>query len=303
MTTLTLRLDDLAHGGDAVGHHEGQAVFVPLGIPGETVRVALEEQRGTYARGRLLEVLEPAASRVAPPCPYFGLCGGCQWQHIAYEAQLEHKRRIVADLLARLGGQPDAPVRPALGMDDPWAYRNHVQLKMDRQGRIGYYALKSHAVVPVEQCLITHPLVDELWDALEIELEDLDGIGLRAGAATGEQMVILEGHPGDLPELEVDFPVACVYLAGESLAVLAGDSHIHEALLGRRFRLSAPSFFQVNTAQAERLAEAVRTYLDLQPDEALLDAYCGVGTFALLLADAAGSVLGIESSPWAIEDA
>jgi 23S rRNA (uracil1939-C5)-methyltransferase len=303
MAVATITLNNMAHGGDAVGQHEGRTVFVPLGIPGETVRVQLEEERRGVTHARLLEVLEPSPDRVEPPCPYFGLCGGCHWQHISYPAQLRYKQQIVREQMARIG-RLDLPVSETLGMGDPWRYRNHVQLRLDRRGRIGYYALRSHDVVPVEECLVIHELLDDLWGALDVEWEDLDRISLRAGLNTGEQMVVLEASDGEPPELEVDFPVNCIYMAdADSLYVLAGDSHYHERLGELDFQVSGPSFFQVNTAQAERMIELVGRELALEPGQKLLDAYCGVGTFALSLGRGAGRVLGIESSTWSVGDA
>ena len=304
MKPATITLTDMAHGGDAVGRHEDQVVFVPLGVPGETVRIELEPSEKRFTRGRIVEVLQPADSRIEAPCPYFGLCGGCQWQHIDYSVQLELKRKIVIDLLERLGSVRAPQVEPVLGMETPWAYRNHVQLKCDQRGRIGYYALKSHDVVSVDRCLVTDPLLNDMWDALEIEFEGLTSIALRAGVATGEQMLILEGKAGDEPALEVDLPVSCVYTCGtDELLILAGRTHLHEELLGRRYQISAPSFFQVNTHQAERLVETVQTFLKPEPQHRLLDAYSGVGTFAHALAEQVQEVVGIESSPWAIKDA
>lgn len=304
MTTITLKLDDMAHGGDAVGLYEGKVVFVPLGIPGETVRVQLVEERRRFSHGRLVQVLKPAPERVAPPCRYFGLCGGCQWQHIDYEAQLRFKQHIVCSQIERIARQSNPVVRPVIGMHIPWAYRNHVQFRVDRRGQLGYYASKSHDVVPVDECWITHPLLNELREALDVQFEGLQRISLRAGIATGEQMVIFEGDSRMPPALVVDRPVSCLYRSGpEGITIMAGNSTYHEKLGNHAFRISAPSFFQVNTLQAERIIDVVRGYLDLQPDETLLDAYCGVGTFAISLKPYCSRALGIEVSPWAIEDA
>jgi 23S rRNA (uracil1939-C5)-methyltransferase len=317
MTTAIVTLHDMAFGGDAVGRlDDGRVVFVPLAIPGETVRIQIVEERKGYARARLLEVPEPSPDRVEPPCRFFGLCGGCRWQHIAYPAQLRFKTEIVRAQLERIGRQVDPPVSPMLGMEVPWAYRNHVRLQVDGRGRVGYHALRSHDVVPVDECRITHELLNELWDALDVEFEGLRRIALRAGIATGEQMVIFEGDDPELPELEVDMPISCLYQVSsgvadveadsapvEGLVVLAGESVIHERLLERTFRISGPSFFQTNTLQAEQLVRVVGEFLALRPGEALLDVYCGVGTFALSLGAEAGRLMGIEGSPWAIEDA
>ncbi len=304
MTSLTLTLTDISHGGEAVGRHDGKVIFVPLAIPGETVRVELTEQREHYAHARLLEVLAPSPGRVTPPCPWYGRCGGCHWQHIDYPTQLTLKRDIVRTQLERLGKQRDPQVQPTLGMDEPWAYRNHAQVVTDAQGRLGYNAPKSHTVVPVETCAILHPLLDELWSALDLEAGAPPRIVLRAGIGTGEQMVILEGDDNAVPDLEVDLPVSCLYQAADgTLTLLVGDDHYHERLAGRNYRVSAPSFFQVNTAQAERMLEVVREYASLQPGQALLDAYCGVGALGLSLLQPGVRLVGIESSPWAIDDA
>ena len=304
MGGIILTLHDLGYSGEAVGNYEGQVVFVPLGIPGETVRVELTEIHTHYARARLLEVLEPSPDRVTPRCPYFGLCGGCHWQHIAYPAQLRFKRELLLTQLRHLGKQPHPLVRPVIGMDDPWAYRNHVQLTMNPREGLGYQALRSHEVVAVDECWIIHPLLEELWAALDVDPEGPPRVSLRAGVATGEQLILFEGDEDEPPELELDLPVSCVYRNSQgALTILAGNSFYHERLAGRTFRISAPSFFQVNTLQTERMLEVLGEYLALQPHERLLDAYCGVGTFALSFAAQAAHVTGIESSPWSIDDA
>lgn len=304
MTAITLILRDLGYSGEAVGDYEGQVIFVPLGIPGEVVRVELTEVHRRYARARLLEVLEPSSERVVPRCAYFGRCGGCHWQHIAYPAQLRFKQQLLAMQLQRLGKQPHPLVRPVIGMDEPWAYRNHVQLTMDPHEGLGYQALRSHEVVAVDECWIIHPLLEELWAALDMDPEGPSRVSLRAGIATGEQLILFEGDDEEPPALELDMPISCVYQGPVgSPIVLAGDDHYHERLGERAFRVHALSFFQVNTAQAERLLEVVREYLSPRGDERLLDAYCGVGPFALSLAPWVAHVTGIESSPWAFQDA
>jgi 23S rRNA (uracil1939-C5)-methyltransferase len=301
---LQVQLTDMAHGGEAVGRHAGKAIFVPFGIPGESVRVEVMQDKGRFAHTRLLEVLTPAPQRVPPPCPHFGTCGGCHWQHVAYPAQLEYKRSIVQAQLQRLAGLPDANVRPTAGMPDPWRYRNHVQFSVSDDGQLGFMAASSHRVIPIEECLLLHPLLAELYDALDMELPGLQRLALRAGIRSGEQMLILEMGNDEPPELELDLPISCVLLLADGSAVtLVGSPYIHEQLAGRSYRLSAPSFFQVNTTQAEALLRQVCTYLSPGPGDVVLDAYCGVGTFALSLATTTRQVIGIESSASAIADA
>ncbi len=301
---LTVTLSDMAHGGEAVGRFEGKAIFVPYAIPGETVRVQVVSDKGRFARARLLEVVTPSPHRVSPPCPYFGVCGGCHWQHVDYRAQLDYKRSIVLNQLQRIAGVKDAVVRPTLGMADPWHYRNHVQFSASDDGELGFMAAGSHRVVPVERCLLMHGLIDELYESLDIELPGLRRLSLRAGVNTGERMIVLEMEEDQPPEVEVDLPVSFVLLLADGTPVtLLGSPCIHERLGDRTYRLSAPSFFQVNTQQAETLVSLVRAYSNASADDTILDGYCGVGTFALELARTAGQVIGIESSASALADA
>ena len=301
---LTLSLSDMAFGGEAVGRSEGKAVFVPYALPGDVVRVEVVSDKGRYARARLLDIVTPSPYRVAAPCPYFGVCGGCQWQHVEYTAQLEYKRSIVLSQLQRIAGLADAPVRSTYRMDEPWHYRNHVQFSVSEDGQLGFMAAGSHRVVPIAACLVMHALLTELYDAVDIELPGLRRLSLRAGIGTGERMIVLEMEDDQPPEVEVDLPISFVLSLSDGTPVtLLGSSYIHEQLAGRIYRLSAPSFFQVNTHQAETLISLVRTYLKATAGSTVVDAYCGVGTFALELARTAGQVVGIESSAAALADA
>ena len=303
--TLELQLTAMAHGGSALGRHEGQVIFVPYSIPGERVRVEVVESHARWARARLLEVLEPSPQRVEPPCPYFGPdgCGGCHFQHIAYQAQAEYKQQVVADQLARLGGLRDVQVEDIIGAAEPWGYRNHVQFSIGPDARLGFLAADSHRVVGVDQCLLTDPLLDELWAALDMEWPQLCRLSLRCGSATGDRMAIFElDHYEDF-DIEVDFPVSCVLLLADGEAVvLMGSAHLTEHVAGRDYRISAGSFFQVNTAGAEALVALVGEYLAPQGDETLLDLYCGVGLFGLALAGRVGHVVGIEEAGSAAAD-
>lgn len=310
---ITLDLTAIAHGGEAFGRHEGKVVFVPYTLPSERVRARLVDDHERWARAELVEVLTADDDRVDPPCPYFGpgLCGGCQWQHIRYERQLTLKQEIVADQLRRLGRLPDPPVRPTLSVGEPFAYRNHVQFAVHPEGKLGFARAGSHEIIPIERCLLLHPLLDELHSALQFDEEEpgpalaewLQRLSLRAGVTTGQQLVLFEGRSDEPPELEVDLPVSCVFLARDGrLQPLIGPPYIEEQVTGRVYRVSATSFFQVNTAGAEVLVSLVRRYLDPQPNDTLLDAYCGVGLFGLALSDQVGHLIGIEEDPHACED-
>lgn len=300
-----LHLTAIAHGGEALGRHEGKVVFVPYAIPGETVRVEVVQEKARWARARLLEVLDPSPDRVEPPCPYFGpgRCGGCQWQHVAYARQLTLKQEIVRDQLTRLGHLPDPPVRPTRAVGEPWGYRNHAQFAVDPQGHIGFRVGGSHEIIPVDRCLLLHPLLDELHEALDLELPELARLSLRAGIAMEEQMLILETKKDAAPGLEVDVAMSAVLLRRrDPPLILAGRAYIEEEVAGHRYRVSAESFFQVNTAGAEALMETVAAGLEPGPDDRLLDAYCGVGLFGLALAERVAEVTGIEAAPIACVD-
>lgn len=306
MPPIALQFTTMAHGGEAMGRHNGKVIFVPYAIPREEALVEIIEDKGSYARAQLVKILSPSPYRVEPPCPHFGpgKCGGCQWQHVAYQAQLEFKAAVVRDQLARLGRLPDVSVKPTIPSPSPWHYRNHVQFAASDDGRLGFIATDGRRVEPIQVCYLLHPLLDELFTALDVELPGLVRLSLRAGTGTGDQMIIFETQDDEPPALESDLPVSCVLLLSNGTPInLIGNNYITELVAGRRFRISATSFFQVNTAVAEELIRLVGHYLAPAGNEVLLDAYCGVGTFALSLADKVGHVIGIEEAAGAVADA
>ncbi|MGC9398673.1 MAG: 23S rRNA (uracil(1939)-C(5))-methyltransferase RlmD [Anaerolineae bacterium] len=296
----------LAHGGEAIGRHEGRAIFVPYTMPGERVRVEIVEDHQRYARARLVEVLEPTPARVTPGCPYFGpdKCGGCQLQHIAYPVQVRLKGRVVVDQLQRIGKFDAPPVLEPIPDARGWEYRNRALFHTTEEGIPGFLAAGSQEVYPVEDCLILHPLLSQLYRSLQMQQPNVEKMELRVGAATGDLMVILQTYDEEPPSLEVDFPLSIVQVRHDTTPTpLVGLDYITEVVHGREFRISATSFFQVNSAQAEQLVTLVLDALDLEGDEVVVDAYCGVGLFTAFIADQANLVVGIELNPDAIDDA
>ena len=302
--TLDLELTAMAHGGTALGRHEGRVIFVPYAIPGERVRVELVEEHQRWARARLVEILRPSPHRVKPPCPYFGQdkCGGCQWQHIDYEEQLRLKAEVMTDQLLRIGGLEVAVEEP-IGAEEPWSYRNHMQFYVTEDGHLGFLTADSRDVIPVEECYIIEPLLDDLWMALDMYWPQLYRLTLRGGAATGDLMAVFElDHYEDF-DIEVDFPVSCVLLLADGeTAVLMGEPHFREEVAGREYRISAASPFQVNSGGAEALVGLVREFLAPGGDETLLDVYSGVGLFGLALAGEVGRVIAVEEDAGAAAD-
>ncbi|MFN2227133.1 MAG: class I SAM-dependent RNA methyltransferase, partial [Anaerolineae bacterium] len=287
---IELALTAMAHGGSALGRHEGRVIFVPYAIPGELVRVRLTEEHTRWARAELVEVVRPSPHRVEPPCPYFGpdRCGGCQFQHIDYDAQVRFKQEVVADQLARIG-KLDVPVEEPIGAAQPWDYRNNVQFHVTDEGYLGFLTADTNNIIPIEDCLIIDPLLDEVWTAFDMHWPEIYRLSLRCGSATGDRMAIFELDEYQDFDIEVDFPVSCILMMpdGESV-VLMGDTSLVEYVAGRDYRISAGSFFQVNTGGAEALVALVREVLELRRGDTLLDLYCGVGLFGLALAGEVG---------------
>lgn len=303
--TLNLKLDAMAQGGEAIGRDEsGRVVFVPYAIAGEYVVVEIVAAKKNLARARLVEIVTPSPARVAPRCEHFGACGGCHWQHIAYDQQLRFKTAIVREQFARIGQLPEAPVRDTIGMSEPWRYRNNAQFQLDAAGHLCYRALESHDLVAIRECHILHPLLDEMFRALQFEGAEFVEVMLRAGTRTGEKFIVLEGRDDTPPEISVDEPVSMAYRTprGEIIPLVGKDA-LHEELRGRLFRVSPPSFFQVNTTMATTLIELVEDYLAPRPSDILLDAFSGVGTFGLSLAARVARVIAIEEVKRAVEDA
>jgi 23S rRNA (uracil1939-C5)-methyltransferase len=279
-----LTLEDMAYEGGCVAHDGERTVFVDYGLPGETVVAEIYRERAGVFFGRTVEVVKPSPRRVAAPCAYFGQCGGCQWQHVDYAHQLKLKRDIVRDQLRRIGRFEDPPVSPTVGCEDPWGYRNHVRFTAKPRGEIGFVQRGTHRFLRVDDCKIADPWINELLPRLQGKASGLHQVAIRRGVNTGEVMI--------QPDLSAIAP-----------DIESGQKHYHEELLGQRFRVHGASFFQTNTPQAERLISLVREKLDPQPHETLVDAYAGVGTFAVILAPLVKRVIAIEESPSAVDDA
>jgi len=268
--------------------------------------VEVVEDKGRYARAQLLEVLQPSPARVDPPCPYFGpgRCGGCHWQHIAYPVQARLKGLVVVDQLQRIGKFEDPPVLEPIPDERGWEYRNHARFSIDAHGHPGFMAAGSNDVYAIDDCLIIDPLLSRLLTSLDMSLVDLEWMELRVGTATGDLMMVLQTVDEDAPSLIVDFPLSIVQVCHDNtIAPLIGLDYISEIVHGREFRISATSFYQVNSAQATCLVDLVMEALDLKGYEKVLDAYCGVGLFTAFLSEQASFVTGIEVNHAAVMDA
>ena len=335
-TVHTLDFTGYTAEGMGVARLEGRVVFVPRVIQGERWRVRLEKVNKNVAWGRGVEMLLPSPERLRPDCPLYGRCGGCQFRHMTYAEELRAKGRRIADALERVGRvRLDLP--PVLGAEDPLRYRSKVQFPVaeDRRGlSVGYYRPRSHDVLDAPDCLLQPRAVTRLREAFKSWMEDhrvpayneKTGVGLVRHLyvrtnSRDESLVCVVANGEGLPHaqaltdalrraepgltgvvLNVNTRDTNVIL-GERYAALWGRDWLEETLCGLTFRLSVPSFFQVNHAQTEVLYRNALDFARLSGTETVLDLYCGTGSISLALARRAGRVVGAEVVPQAVEDA
>ncbi|WP_019913621.1 23S rRNA (uracil(1939)-C(5))-methyltransferase RlmD [Paenibacillus sp. HW567] len=376
---VMLDIVGMTHEGEGVGRVEGFTLFVSGALPGEKVRAKVLKTKKQYGYAKLLELVQASSARIAPPCPIYSQCGGCQLQHMDYAAQLAWKRQLVVDNLQRIGklqiaetdsslakavrdgdsaertdgevlsgraalAGPEASrtggivVRPTLGMDEPWRYRNKAQVPIGvTEGGLvgGFYSRGSHRIVDMETCLIQHEHNDSVVAAVKRIGRELGisayneetGRGLlrhvvvKKAFRTGEMMLVLVTNGRDIPHQDAwigsireQLPqVASIcqnvntqrtnVIFGSETRVLWGRDVIYDYIGDVQFAISARSFYQVNPAQTEVLYGKTVEYAGLTGNETVIDAYCGIGTISLFLAQHAAKVYGVEIVPEAIEDA
>jgi len=324
-----VRVSSLAHGGDGVGRlADGRTVFVNGGCPGDLARVRIREDHDRWARGDAVELIEPSPDRVEPPCPYFGACGGCQWQHIAYGHQTAAKHAILTETLRRIGHLEDPGVEDTVPSPAHYGYRNKVELSAVAQPRglaLGFTRMGTAELMAVDACLLLPQQQQGLPKALAGALRFLASRGatgivrasIRASSA-GEVAVDVWTLAGPFPRAAAARVVADstgartvtrVIVRGAperreiaQVEILAGPPVWHETLAGDHYVVSAPSFFQVNTAAAIRLRSLVADMVGADGSTRVADLYAGVGTFTLPLARSGGATVAVEASRWALSD-
>jgi 23S rRNA (uracil1939-C5)-methyltransferase len=316
VTYHTVTLGTLARDGSAlaeitepneIGELHTRTLHVPAGLPGECVTIAVEspapppKRRKRYWKARpprvwITDVHHASPLRVQAVCPVFGQCGGCQLQHMRYEAQLEWKRSIVQELLRDIGDFEDPPVLETITCDNSWHYRNHMRFSVNREGQPGLTARGTHRVLPLEVCPIAHEQINQALHVLSTVPNQRPQVLMRCGVATGQ--ILIQPFPAES---------IISQLAEEALDV--HSETIEERLGGELFRIRPSSFFQTNTAQAEKMVAMVLEGLRVfgqhsqERQRTIIDAYCGVGTFALILARHVDKVIAIEESASAMKDA
>lgn len=330
-------ITSMGHEGEGVGRIDGIAVFVKGALKGERVIIEIEEVHKNYLRGRTVRILKESQHRVNPLCHYADRCGGCSLQHLSYKGQLEYKTQKVKDNLERIG-KIYTKVHYAIGMENPLNYRNKGQFVVGEIGRekiTGFYSFHSHEIVPVDNCLIQHPLSNKVVSVVKEWLNECDisvydrkkGKGLirhvvaKVAFKTGEVMAIIVINGEDIPckeelieALKEKVPgLKSVILnintrrtkmiLGNKNIVIYGKNTIEDFIKDLRFEISPLSFFQVNPIQTEILYDKAIEYAGLTGKEVVIDVYSGIGTISLFAAKKASFVYGIESVKEAVEDA
>lgn len=336
---LMLTFEDLTHDGNGVGKVDGYPLFVPYGLPGEEALVKVVKVNKKFGYGKLLEVKKPSPNRVQPPCNVFYQCGGCQIQHMNYEMQLQMKQNQVKNVLNKIAHLPDVPVHPTIGMDEPWRYRNKAALPVgEKNGELmtGFYRMRSHDIISnMETCIVQDKQNDEMVQAArdianrfgisayneETDRGVLRHIMVRTGKNTNEVMIIFITRTKHLPHkekivkalTEANPNIKSIIhnvndrrtnvIMGNKTYVIWGEPYIYDTIGDIRFGISAKSFYQINPVQTEKLYKKALEYAQLTKNDIVIDAYCGIGTISLFLAQKAKKVYGVEIVPEAIDDA
>ncbi|WLR42539.1 23S rRNA (uracil(1939)-C(5))-methyltransferase RlmD [Bacillus carboniphilus] len=338
--TFPLTIKRLGINGEGVGYFKKKVVFVEGALPGEEVVVQATKVHPKFTEAKIKKIRKHSKHRVDAPCPIFDSCGGCQLQHLEYNEQLNQKRDIVIQAMERHAKLKltDKQIKQTLGMKNPWEYRNKSQFQTGlKKGKVvaGLYALNSHELINIDHCIIQHPLTETVTNGVKRILQDLQipiynernrkglirTIVVRAAIHTKEVQVVFITAKEHIPkesllirEIENRLPQVKSIIKnvnGEKTSLIFGDKTLHlagkqvieERLGDLSFNLSARAFFQLNTEQTVVLYEEVKKAAKLTGNEKVVDAYCGVGTIGLWVADQAKEIRGMDVISDSIEDA
>ena len=281
-----LILEKMGNFGAPLAKFEGEFIEVLNGIPGEKVRARIYRfyrKKKQITAGIVTEILEPSVDRVVAPCVYFGTCSGCQLQHVRYDKQLEFKRQRILGFLDDYDLIKNIHVLPTIPSPDIWNYRNHARFTVRFQGQLGFSNRITRRFVRIDECKLMDGQINQVLIDLQDHVSETSNLSVRVGINTKQKLI--------QPKLN-----------NSEISIETGQKWYQETLLDHNFRVASPSFFQVNTLQAEKMILLVSELLNLKPDEILVDAYAGVGVFASLLATKVRKVIAIEESQSAVDD-
>ena len=295
---VQIKMEKMVYGGDCLGRlPDGRAVFVPFVLPGEIVNVEIIEDKKRFARAIPVELVEPSPDRIQPRCRHFTECGGCQYQHLSYAKQLAVKEDVLKDQLERIAKIYSPPMQTIVPSPDPWVYRNHVQFHLSQQGELGFVHSDGEHLLIIEECHLPQEPINQLWPQLILGAETgVYRLGIRQDSYD-DMMLIMEGDDPNPPEFSEDIAVSAVYTPPDArLTVLAGDDHLVFSVLDRQFQVSARSFFQVNTAVAEKMIQHLLENISFSSEINVLELYAGVGLFSAFIAPPVNTLTAVESS-------
>ena len=287
---LELDITTVAFGGDGIGRVDNFVVFVPFVVEGERVEVEIVDVKRRYATADLVRVITPSSRRVEPHCPYYMNCAGCQYQHVEYAHQLELKRSQIRDVFQRIGKIPEPPIEPVVGSPREYHYRN--KIVVHGPGKPGFWTMRGRSIIGIEQCPIAREEVNV--KLAEVSQQPLENVHLTIRCNSEREVWLYTETRRAADELADVEPAAETPIAQRMIA---------ETILGKSLQVPLGSFFQVNREVIELALAHTRRIFEASGCKVLVDAYCGVGLFALMLADLAGHVYGIEEDPKAIKAA
>lgn len=337
---IPLSIKKLGINGEGIGYYKRNVVFVKGALPGEEIYAELIKVNRNFAEAKIVKIHKKSKVRQIPPCQIYDECGGCQLQHMAYSYQLTAKRDVIVQALHKYvkSEAKHIPIRPTIGMENPWRYRNKSQFQVRKPSKhvlAGLYSENSHKLLDIDECLVQFPITTKITNATKKIIDDLNipiyndhsmkgiirTIVVRAGIRTGEVQLVLITTRKDFPKKELlieklkQINPAIVSIVqninedktslifGNRSIILAGKETIHEQLGELAFDLSARAFFQLNPQQTVHLYNQIKKAAALTGKETIVDAYCGVGTIGLWLAKDAKEVRGMDIIPESIHDA
>jgi 23S rRNA (uracil1939-C5)-methyltransferase len=304
--TITIKAEHPIYGGLAIGRRDGKVVMIKGAIPGETVEARIDQDKKDYSTATAIKVLDPSPDRVEPRSRYFGDCGGCQLQHIAYGRQVRIKEEVLESALRRTGGIAVSLAEPLVG--NPWNYRYRGQFKISHGGT-GFFREKSRDVVDIERCSLMKEEINGCYSKARELLRDVDAKGMDISCGSGEVVALIKGARGDRAGLDeladsfirIGFSGIFILLEGGKL-LKYGKEYITLDLSGLKYTVSPMSFFQSNWELDQALVKLVVERLGPLHGKTVLDLYSGAGNFSLPLAQHAERVLAVEENPFAVED-
>jgi len=300
---ISLKIQSLVYGGYGLSRlPDGKAVFVPFVLPDETVEARVLEEKKGHALAELVNIVKPHPQRKFPRCIHFGKCGGCHYQHIPYDLQLQCKKAIFIEQLQRIAGIEKPIINKVIHSREEWGYRNTLQFSLSEKGKLSFSDFSSNKQFDVIECHLPMPEINSFWPQIDFDPGSLiERVEVRQNQE-GNLLMVIRGSEKDLPEMENEAPVSIVHQGKSDQVVMAGKDYLMMRLKQKEFKVSAGAFFQTNFEGADNLVEIIDEAVIRSKCQSVMDVYCGVGLFSAFLADKVDQIIGIENSLAASDD-